>query len=529
AAQLHEPELLDARQQESLVWGIGRFVSEELTRRLDLAATVQATARQGGIPSLQFERAHYQREVWLWLDETADDRAIERLAQEIETVLQAYGLRVERAGFRGVPERLLTLEGNVFAPREIDERRELALVAILTDGRVLSRQYHRSARRVQIDAVLRDLSYWPHLAFIDFAANRHGLAAIVARHDLACLSPQQLAAFLGGDNLPTKPPTPVLHDLTPWAAACALAPTAIDDATALRLRRTLKLKGSAWGLAHLQAEAPGPAGRLLWPPSRRADYLNWLLYAEVNTQTNTEDDGITAGSLLDRALAFWEERYDDELESRSQQHDIQPWLGTPAAQQMRLERELLRLWREPAAASEALYSLYQGHWQTLIRQQLEQLAPRDWGQDSLIHLPWRWNSTQLKAEHQVLLQSMGLGGAMPPLQLARPGRLWLGLSACGGLAAAALLVAVLSPKIPPVGPPVIEHGAERPVAVDEFIEALPEQGWRVTVTTPKWLAEIATSPEALVPVTWQHEMQPCIEPLDAAAELWRCGSAAVPA
>ena len=531
-AQLREPELLDARQQESVVWGIGRFVSEELTRRLDLTATVQATAQQGGIPALRFEHAHYQREVWLWLDEAADDRVIARLAEEIENILKAYGLRVERAGFRGVPERLFTAEGAVFAPREIDERRELALVAILTDGRLLSRQYPRSARRVQIDAVLRDLSYWPQLAFFDFTANRHGLAVITARHDLLCLKPQQLAAFLGGDRL-QKPSAPVLQDLTPWAAACALAPTAVDEATALLLRRALHLKGDAWGLSRLQAEAPGPAGRLLWPPSRRAEYLNWLLYAEANTQTESGDDGISAGSLLDRALAFWERRYDEELADRASQHDIQPWLGTPAEQQMRLERELLRLWRDPATASERLYSFYRGQWQAIIGQQLSQMAPRDWGQDALIHLPWNWNSQQLKAEHQVLLQTMGLGGAMPAVRLARPGRLWLGLGACGGLAAAMLLAAMRSPDIPPAGPPVLQHSAERPVAVDEFIEALPEPGseqaWRVTVTTPKWLAEIDTSPEATVPVKWQREPQPCIEQLGAAAELWRCGSAAIPA
>jgi hypothetical protein len=161
--------LLDARQQEALVWGIGRFIADEPTRRLDMAATVKATAAGGGIPALRFERAVYQREVWLWVDETADDPALARLADEVETALMAHGLPVERAAFRGIPDRLVTAAGAVFAPREIDERRDVALVAVLTDGRVLCRQYEAGDRRVRIDALLRNLSHWPRLAFVDFS------------------------------------------------------------------------------------------------------------------------------------------------------------------------------------------------------------------------------------------------------------------------------------------------------------------------------------------------------------------------
>jgi hypothetical protein len=185
------PQLLDARQQESLVWGIGRFIAEESSRKLDLSATVAATARHGGLLEIRFQRASYQREVWLWLDEAAEDTTLVRLADEVETTLKAYGLVVERALFRGIPEYLVTTEGAGFAPREIDERRELALVAVLTDGRILTRQYAADDRRVRIDALLRDLSHWPQLAFVDFSAGANRLAAILARHELERIAPTQ--------------------------------------------------------------------------------------------------------------------------------------------------------------------------------------------------------------------------------------------------------------------------------------------------------------------------------------------------
>ena len=53
---------------------------------------------------------------------------------------------------------------------------------------------------------------------------------------------------------------------------------------------------------------------------------------------------------------------------------------------------------------------------------------------------------------------MGFGGDMPKEALRRPGRLWLGLGACLGLAAGGWRAAAWSPSIPPAGSPVIEHG-----------------------------------------------------------------------
>jgi hypothetical protein len=96
----------------------------------------------------------------------------------------AHGLPVERAAFRGIPDRLVTAAGAVFAPREIDERRDVALVAVLTDGRVLCRQYEAGDRRVRIDALLRNLSHWPRLAFVDFSVSASELATILAPHDI---------------------------------------------------------------------------------------------------------------------------------------------------------------------------------------------------------------------------------------------------------------------------------------------------------------------------------------------------------
>lgn len=343
---LSGPQLLDARQQESLVWGIGRFVAEEPSHKLDLAATVAATARRGGLLELRFQRTSYQREVWLWLDEAAEDSTLVRLADEVEATLKAYGLVVERALFRGVPEYLVTATGAGFAPREIDEYRDLALVAVLTDGRILTRQYVADDRRVRIDALLRELSHWPRLAFVDFSAGANRLAAILGRHELERIVPTQLAAFLGSDQTATVSPRELPRDDRVWAAACALAPTSVDENTALALRQRLALATSPWALRALHAEAPGPAGRLQWSDAQRIPLLNWLREAEAAVVAS----GIAAGSLLDRALRFWEDLYERELN-----RERGDWQDTPAQQQLRMEYSLVLLWRQPSAAMVSIH------------------------------------------------------------------------------------------------------------------------------------------------------------------------------
>lgn len=210
-------------EQERLVWGIGRFVAERPTRRLDLPATVRATARGGGVPALRFEHAVRHREVWLWLDGAARDPRIEDLAAEVAQVLTQHGLHAERAWFRGIPDHLRTGEGQGFGPREVDERRDTALVAVLTDGRLLAHHYRADpARRVRIDALLRLLAHWPQLVWVGFGSEsmQDALGSILARHGHTLIAPEALAGHIGGGS--GRAPTRLGRDDQLWAALCAL-------------------------------------------------------------------------------------------------------------------------------------------------------------------------------------------------------------------------------------------------------------------------------------------------------------------
>ena len=109
----------------------------------------------------------------------------------------------------------------------------------------------------------------------------------------------------------------------------------------LALRRHLRLAISPWALRALRAEAPGPADRLQWSDARRVDLLNWLREAEAQVAAS----GVAPDSLLDRALRFWEGIYQQELN-----RERSDWKDTPAHQQLRMEHNLVLLWRQSRTA-----------------------------------------------------------------------------------------------------------------------------------------------------------------------------------
>ncbi len=431
-------QLLGPRDQEALVWGIEHFVSEEPTPHLDLPGTVRETARAGGVPQARFRLARHAREVWLWVDDSSSDSAPARLASEIEASLRTNGLPVERASFWGVPHVLYPVAGLPFGPQEAGERRDAALVAILTDGRLLGIQHSVDTRRVALAALLRDLSRWPRLTFVDFSADAE-LRRTLAAHGVEAVAPHQLAAYLGASEaarLVRRPDARERSGLREreaenWAAACSLSPAgSADEGTALALGSALGV--SPWSLPALLALAPGPPGRVAWSPRDSARWLGAFAHTEVHPTI-----GVAPSSRLDLALRFWETRYDRELARRTAEVPASVTSGmaalgeTPRAR-LRLEREVLRLWREPAAAARALHALFGGALVGPIREHLGRLTAADIERAGLVRLPWRYAA--LGDAERAMLQEMGFAGGSVKARLRAAGRLWLALGIVSALA-----------------------------------------------------------------------------------------------
>jgi hypothetical protein len=229
--------------------------------------------------------------------------------------------------------------------------------------------------------LLRQLSHWPELWFVDSSLGASGLAKILLPHGIPCIKPAQLPHCLAGSAERKRPNANT--DEAIWAAAMAFAPSAVDEGMAWRIRKALSLRVDPCALDRLRGEAQGPAGRLLWRRALRADRVNWLANME-----KAEGGGNT---VLDRVLDFWLAAYRDEaLQRASASGDS--WQDSPAERHLRMELALLKLWHTPPSEAIAeLYRLYRGDLVDSIRLQMAALTHKNSGKPDQIRLPWDWD------------------------------------------------------------------------------------------------------------------------------------------
>lgn len=446
---------LDRAAQEALVYGIGQFTSALSTRRLDVSRSVRATAAAAGAPMLHFLRARHSREVFLWLDESVsatDPSAwahLSRLCNEAEQTLQRGGLPVERALFWGVPEHLHLVDVRTGAsapitPADLDERRQGALVVILTDGKILHSRLADELHRPEVRACLRTLSYWPRLAFVD-GSPAPVLRSVLDPFELAVILPAELPTFLGGESRFAREPIHAttrpgaIHD---WAAAVALAPEPVSEETAFFLRDRLSLAAGAETLVLLRRISGSTGGLLRFSRRERSRCLTRLLDRE------TIPAGLLATlparlekSLLGRTLAFFRDQIAHEITRRESADHKAPFLDTAGEHHLYMQRSLLDLWDRPDAAARSLYQLHQSDLKEEITSRLADYVPSECGaSDEQIQLPWSLAS--LNSVSQQLLLEMGFGGDSLTFLVTptpRPGRLTLAWGGCIGLVLAGMV------------------------------------------------------------------------------------------
>ena len=505
------PPLLGFAERELMVWGLDHYFAEgEQSRFLDLPASVEATARAGGFPRLLHHPPKRQRQVWLWLDESCEDPAAEALAEEIEAALRAQHLPVARATYWGVPDHLTHTDGTRFQPREIEERRGEARVALLTDGRRLHQLARRGGQRAQVEARLRDLSHWPRLAVVGFGEAPDLLAGLLRRHQIDFLAPDELAGFVGGSPQPRTPTRDLDEDLL--AAATALCPAPFELSAAAALGRELGLQVSAWALQRLQRRAAGPGSRLLWSDEERVELLERLRTFDAST------DG--RASLQQRAVAFWLHHYDTELGRRLDPAGAsEPEPESPALHLLRAEREWVALFdtEQRSAAIASLYRLATSApgLKSWLESRLRRLTTLDDPRPGFARLGVR--DADLSRVDLARLLRLGFAPGRYRRQAQPPARRRLALGLLAGLGLGALL-----------------WGLGESLRTDPRIENPPEpvvswrqpggnSGARVTVATRRGQVSRTLEPgQQAVIARWNEEPVQCIEKIGEDYELWRC-------
>ena len=509
--------MLSQREQEIVVWGIGRFVSEEPSPRLDLRSTIAATCESAGQPQLRYQRLRHSREVWLWTDTSlgayADGReaGVMQLSADLRAALGQAGLPLEEASYHGLPDRLLSAHGP-FAPSEVDERRDAAMVLLLTDGRLLSLALSSGADGVSAKALLRQLSHWPQLAFVDCGNGVYRLRELLSPFGLAVINPSDVPGFLGGTQSPRRQPDSA-SDLHTWIAVCALSPFPLDDETALALRQKLRLAVSPWAIQAVRSAARSQGSRFVLPQKVRAEKLHWLCTAEdLYRQGHIPKD-----ARLGQALVL----YRDQLEKEDRQHRcrdaLTPYVGTPAEKNLQVQKALLDLWDQPEQAARDLFRLSHssqaGHIKAALGARVsaeyldEAAASR---KQTVTILPWRFD--RLTPTARVLLQRLGLGLGvvgykLRPVTLAPAARQKMAWAACAGLVVTALVGTVNSfvTWLRPTGQPVLTD-SHRPDGGTVTIDPVPNSRDHQVSAQYAFVTETQrVSAGAQVSLTWEAD------------------------
>ncbi|MEM7675792.1 MAG: SUMF1/EgtB/PvdO family nonheme iron enzyme, partial [Myxococcota bacterium] len=516
---LHAPptqssKILSREEEDQAAWGVGRYIAHASTQNIDLELSIAATARAGGEPRPIFERPHRHYDVWLWLDTANSATTAQALTEDLDRTLTQAGLTCARADIFGCPDQLHRPDGSTTSPAELDEGREGALVLVMTDGDDLSALLDRFDTRGPTQALLRELSSWPQLAFVDFGNGR--VARRLADFDLKVITPRQVIGFLAQTENGRGESVSRAEDLTAWCAAAALNPGPQDDATLLALREDLALDVSPWHLEAVRTRArAGTAEHFRWPKATRQVLLQWL----------TEASSRGSGRLLAHAADFWLRRLDAEAKARANTDGSDEknsgrsiaWSGSEAAGRLALARGLVSLFVTPEPAIDALYALYRAQFAEAIRRQAEWLHPKDSAPSTTpgaVFLPW--SIDEVSGHHQKLLDEMGFlpDNPLDEATFVPPGRWWMTFGLAAGLAVFAAAIGLmigLSPPPPPFEPPDIRT---------DFGAKGDSPG--VIASTPAFTDRLRR-PSSHYRLTWTKARQPCVERREQSA-IVRCGS-----
>ena len=336
--------LIEARERQQVIWRIEHFVSDESTRELDLDRTVEATARAGGFVQTHFEAARYERTVWFWQDRQLNSATARTAVAELTASLQGAKLAVAHGYFTDVPHRVDGPEFANYQPVFEESSGRHVIVAILCDGQGLSRQLGHILHRERVQQLLRSLSHWPRLCFVDCSSTRQSrqLGSLLREYQIDVIALSQLPSWLGEQQGQRRPGLGAKSDEWLWAATLALGGRRVQTQEGHGLREALGLQVNPWLVESCLDSAQNQPEQL----------INRLL----RCQPLVDDEHLHKESIAYQAIHWWRERYKN-ADRQQFNNPLLPWHGSQAQSRWQLEQALLTLYIEPVAATDELRTI----------------------------------------------------------------------------------------------------------------------------------------------------------------------------
>lgn len=155
---------LDSVTLDQLADSLGYFQSEAPGKRLNVRASVEAMARQSGLPLLVFHKRRQLRTVYILEDAYAQPLAWNPVPHELAEGLSQRGIHVKYGRFYGSPTQF-QIEGTVEWLEDMEAQRQNYLLLVFSDSKSL--HYRRDS------FVLETLARWPFLAWMELREPRH--------------------------------------------------------------------------------------------------------------------------------------------------------------------------------------------------------------------------------------------------------------------------------------------------------------------------------------------------------------------
>ncbi len=124
---------------DQLAESMGYFLSEQISRDLNVTESAEATVRKNGVPTLIFKKQKQIRSLLILEDSFAEASAWNPVAGELRQGMIRRGIPVIHARFTGSAKYFSISDGSVFRLEDWENQRQGFLLLIFTDGRGLCR------------------------------------------------------------------------------------------------------------------------------------------------------------------------------------------------------------------------------------------------------------------------------------------------------------------------------------------------------------------------------------------------------
>jgi len=155
---------LDEETIAFLADSMGYFKSDYSGHRINIASSMKATIKLGGIPTCEYDRRKMIRTLIILEDQYAEAIHWNPVSRELSKGMIRHGIPTIYGKFRGSPEKFVNQAGSLCFLNDFSDYRHGILLFVFTDGKVF--------QNLKNQFFLETIAHWPMLAWMELRGER---------------------------------------------------------------------------------------------------------------------------------------------------------------------------------------------------------------------------------------------------------------------------------------------------------------------------------------------------------------------